>query len=281
MVLWGRSRQSTNIRDLRGRGGLMGGGCLTLVIIVVALILGVDPRAALQMGGAVQQGGQTAETGGVEATDEEARFVAAILGDTEDVWNAIFAANGSDYQEPTLTLFSGGVSSGCGNASSAMGPFYCPLDQGVYLDMSFFQELSQRFGAPGDFAAAYVIAHEVGHHVQNLTGVSEQTRSAQQQMGQADANALSVRVELQADCYAGLWANHAQAQRQIIEPGDIEEGLTAAAAIGDDRLSRGSGGSVSPESFTHGTSEQRVRWFRRGYETGDPRQCDTFNTTAL
>jgi uncharacterized protein len=279
MVLWGRSRQSTNIRDLRGRGGLMGGGCLTLVIVIVAVIFGVDPRPLLQMGGSVQQ--QGAETGAVDATDEEAAFVGAILGDTEDVWNAVFAANGSDYQEPVLTLFSGAVASGCGNASAAMGPFYCPLDQGVYLDMSFFRELSNRFGAPGDFAAAYVIAHEVGHHVQNLTGVSDQVRNAQQGAGQADANALSVRLELQADCYAGIWANHAQQQRQIIEPGDIEEGLTAAAAIGDDRLQRDSGGSVVPESFTHGTSEQRVRWFSRGYEAGDPRQCDTFNTTSL
>ena len=279
MVLWGRSRQSTNIRDLRGRGGLMGGGCLTLVVVIVALIFGVDPRPLLQMGGNVQQ--QGAETGAVDASDEEAAFVGAILGDTEDVWNAVFAANGSDYQEPVLTLFSGAVSSGCGNASSAMGPFYCPLDQGVYLDMSFFRELSTRFGAPGDFAAAYVIAHEVGHHVQNLTGVSDQVRNAQQNMGQSDANALSVRLELQADCYAGMWANHAQQQRQIIEPGDIEEGLTAAAAIGDDRLQRESGGSVVPESFTHGTSEQRVRWFQRGYQAGDPRQCDTFNSPTL
>ena len=281
MVLWGRSRQSGNIRDLRGRGGLMGGGCLTLVIIIVALVLGVDPRPLLQMGGGAGPGASSVETGTVDPSDEQGRFVAAILGDTEDVWNAIFAANGSDYQEPVLTLFSGAVSSGCGNASSAVGPFYCPLDQGVYLDMSFFDELSQRFGAPGDFAAAYVIAHEVGHHVQNLTGVSDRVRNAQQSMGQADANALSVRLELQADCYAGLWANHAQAQRQIIEPGDIEEGLTAAAAIGDDRLQRESGGSVVPESFTHGTSEQRVRWFRRGYETGDPAQCDTFGGGAV
>jgi uncharacterized protein len=281
MVLWGQSRQSTNIRDLRGRGGLMGGGCLTLVIIIVALIFGIDPRPLLQMGDAVQQGGQTVETGAVDPNDENARFVAAILGDTEDTWNAIFAQNGSDYVEPTLTLFSGGVNTACGSASSAMGPFYCPNDQGVYLDMSFFQELSDRFGAPGDFAAAYVVAHEVGHHVQNLTGVSDQVRNAQQSAGQADANALSVRVELQADCYAGIWANRAQTERQIIEEGDIEEGLTAAAAIGDDRLQRESGGSVVPESFTHGTSEQRVRWFRRGYESGDVRQCDTFNAGSL
>ena len=280
MVLWGRSRQSTNIRDLRGKGGLMGGGCLTLVIIIVALILGVDPRPLLQMGDAVAPA-PSAETGAVDPNDENARFVAAILGDTEDTWNAIFAANGSDYQEPVLTLFSGAVRSGCGNASAAMGPFYCPLDNGVYLDMSFFQELSQRFGAPGDFAAAYVIAHEVGHHVQNLTGVSDQVRNAQQGMGQADANQLSVRMELQADCYAGIWANNAQQQRQIIEEGDIEEGLTAASAIGDDRLQRESGGSVVPESFTHGSSEQRVRWFTRGYQSGDPQQCDTFNAPTL
>jgi len=281
MVLWQRSRQSTNIRDLRGRGGIAMGGCGTLVIIIIALVLGVDPRPLLQMGDAVQQQSPGVEPGTVDPTDEQARFVGAILGDTEDVWNAIFAANGSDYEEPVLTLFSGAVSSGCGNASAAVGPFYCPADRGVYLDMSFFEELSSRFGAPGDFAAAYVIAHEVGHHVQNLTGVSDQVRNAQQRVGQAEGNALSVRLELQADCYAGLWANHAQAQRQIIQPGDIEEGLTAAAAIGDDRLASRAGGAVVPESFTHGTSEQRVRWFTRGYQTGDPQQCDTFNAAQI
>ena len=280
MVIWGRSRQSTNIRDLRGKGGLAGGGCLTLVIIIVALIFGIDPRPLLQMGESVQTA-PTEGTGTVDPNDEQARFVGAMLGETEDVWNAIFAANGGDYQEPVLTLFDGAVRSGCGNASAAVGPFYCPLDQGVYLDLSFFRELSERFGAPGDFAAAYVIAHEVGHHVQNLTGVSEQTRRAQQSMGQAEANEVSVRVELQADCYAGVWANHAQAQRQILEPGDIEEGLAAAAAIGDDRLQRQSGGQVVPESFTHGSSAQRVRWFSRGFQSGDPNQCDTFNAQAL
>jgi len=275
MVLWRRSRQSTNIRDLRGRGGLMGGGCFTLIIIIVALILGVDPRPLLQMGESVQQA-PSQPTGGVQPGDEQGQFVAAILGDTEDVWNAIFAASGSDYQEPVLTLFDGAVRSACGTASSAVGPFYCPLDNGVYLDVSFFRELSERFGAPGDFAAAYVIAHEVGHHVQNLTGTSDRVRQAQQASGQVEANELSVRLELQADCYAGIWANHAQQQRQILEPGDIEEGLAAAAAIGDDRLQREAGGQVVPESFTHGTSDQRVRWFSRGYQTGDPQACDTF-----
>lgn len=282
MVLWKRSRQSTNVRDLRGRrGGLLGGGCLTLVIIIVAMVLGVDPRPLLQMGDAVQQQTQTTETGAPPADDEQAQFVAAILGDTEDVWNRLFAESGSSYQEPVLTLFSGAVRSGCGNASAAVGPFYCPLDSGVYLDMSFFRELSERFGAPGDFAAAYVIAHEVGHHVQNLTGTSDRVRRAQQSAGTAEANSLSVRLELQADCYAGLWANHAQRERQILEPGDIEEGLTAAAAIGDDRLQTRSGGQVVPESFTHGTSRQRVRWFTRGFETGDPTACDTFATDRL
>ncbi|HUF12715.1 MAG TPA: neutral zinc metallopeptidase [Longimicrobiales bacterium] len=283
MVLWKRSRQSTNVRDLRGRGrgGLLGGGCLTVVIIIVALVLGVDPRPLLQMGDAVQQQQQSTETGAPPADDEQARFVAAILGDTEDVWNRIFTDNDSDYQEPVLTLFSGAVRSGCGNASAAMGPFYCPLDAGVYLDMSFFRELSDRFGAPGDFAAAYVIAHEVGHHVQNLTGVSDRVRRAQQAAAPAEANTLSVRLELQADCYAGIWAHHAQAQRQILEPGDIEEGLTAAAAIGDDRLQSRAGGAVVPESFTHGTSRQRVDWFTRGYRAGDPDQCDTFGATSL
>ena len=281
MVLWRRSRQSTNVRDLRGRGGLMGGGCLTLVIIVVALFLGVDPRPLLQMGETVQQ--QTGgEAGAPPADDEQTQFVRAMLGDTEDVWNAIFAASGSDYVEPTLTLFSGGVQSGCGYAPAAVGPFYCPVDSGVYLDMTFFRDLSERFGAPGDFARAYVIAHEVGHHVQNLTGDSDRVRQAQQRASSAEANALSVRLELQADCYAGLWANRAQRERQILEPGDVEEGLAAAAAIGDDRLQSGSGsGQVSPESFTHGTSAQRVAWFTRGLETGDPGECDTFNAQEL
>jgi hypothetical protein len=259
----------------------VGGGCFTLVIIIVAIVLGVDPRPLLQMGDAVQQQQQPTETGAPPADDEEARFVAAILGDTEDVWNRVFAESGSGYQEPVLTLFSGGVRSGCGNASAAMGPFYCPLDSGVYLDMSFFRELSDRFGAPGDFAAAYVIAHEVGHHVQNLTGASDQVRRAQQAASPAEANELSVLLELQADCYAGLWAHHAQAQRQILEPGDIEEGLTAAAAIGDDRLQSRAGSDVVPESFTHGTSAQRVRWFTRGFESGNANACDTFGAAQL
>lgn len=279
MVLWRRSRQSGNVRDLRGKGGLMGGGCLTLVIIIVALVLGVDPRPLLQMGESVQQ--TSTEAGAPPETDEQAQFVEAILGDTEDVWNAIFSASGSDYVEPTLSLFSGGVQSGCGYAPAAVGPFYCPLDSGVYLDMSFFNELSERFGAPGDFARAYVIAHEVGHHVQNLTGTSDRVRQSQQGASSGAANALSVQLELQADCYAGLWAHHAQRERQILEPGDIEEGLAAAAAIGDDRLQSQAQGEVTPESFTHGSSEQRVRWFTTGFESGDPTNCDTFNTSRL
>jgi predicted metalloprotease len=199
-----------------------------------------------------------------------------VLGDTEDTWNEIFRKNGRDYPEPQLVLFSGAVQSGCGVAQSAMGPFYCPSDQRVYIDLDFYRELRDKFGAGGDFAQAYVIAHEVGHHVQTVLGVSDQVRDAQQQTGKRGANALSVRMELQADCFAGVWANHADTARKVVEPGDIEEALNAASAIGDDKLQRATQGQVVPESFTHGSSAQRMGWFKRGYETGDPNSCDTF-----
>jgi predicted metalloprotease len=199
-----------------------------------------------------------------------------VLKDTEDVWGELFASMGKTYQAPRLILFTGQVESACGSASSAVGPFYCPGDAQVYLDTEFFDDLHRRFGAPGDFAEAYVIAHEVGHHVQNLLGVSGRVQSLRRQMGEAEANRLSVRLELQADFFAGVWAHHAQAAKQILEAGDIEEALSAATAIGDDRLQRQARGTVTPDAFTHGTSEQRMRWFRRGFESGDPNACDTF-----
>jgi hypothetical protein len=204
-----------------------------------------------------------------------------VLADTEDAWSAIFAEGGQRYVEPTLVLFTDRVQSACGMAGAAMGPFYCPADQQIYIDLGFYDELRTRFRAPGDFAQAYVIAHEVGHHVQNLLGVSDEVHKAQRGLSKAEANALSVRLELQADCFAGVWANHAQRTRALLEPGDLEEALGAASAIGDDRIQRQTGGAVAPDSFTHGSSEQRVRWFRRGFETGDGGLCDTFSATSL
>lgn len=275
-------RQSSNIEDRRGMRpvrtgvGLSIGGVLFLVVLSM---LGVDPRPFLGMATkqAEPQMEQTAEP--YQETPQEAtlrEMTAVVLADTEETWHALLPQYGVQYVEPTLVLFSGAVQSGCGFAQSQMGPFYCPADQKLYIDMSFYDDLSRRFGAPGDFAQAYVIAHEVGHHVQNLVGTAGKVREAQQGMGQAQANALSVRMELQADCYAGVWANHAARSRQLLESGDIEEGLNAASAIGDDRLQKQSQGHVVPDAFTHGTSEQRVEWFRKGLETGTPEACDTF-----
>jgi hypothetical protein len=252
---------------------MAGGGAGMILLVVVGLLFGVDPRALLQQGGgAVAPGAeQPGETG--TPTDPAGDRAAGMLGSTEDAWNAIFAQSGQDYPEPTLVLFRGAVQSACGFAQAAVGPFYCPRDRQVYVDLEFFDELSQRFGAPGDFAQAYVIAHEVGHHVQNITGVFEQTAGAR-------SNETSVRQELQADCLAGVWAFHAGSAQQL-EPGDVEEALRAASAIGDDRLQQQAQGHVVPESFTHGSSEQRVRWFRRGYESGSINTCDTFNARTL
>ena len=283
MVRWRRMRQSGNVSDRRGMGkGLLGGGIVTIVAVIAALLFGVDPSAVLQVGEAVQQNTQP-RGGAPPESDEQAQMVEAFLGSTEDVWGDVFRASGAGaYREPTLVLFSGSTRSGCGHASSAVGPFYCPLDGTVYLDMSFFDELGRRFGAPGDFGQAYVIAHEVGHHVQNLTGVADQVRSAQQSAAsRAQANELQVRMELQADCYAGVWAARADRVDAVLEPGDSEEGMRAAAASGDDRLQRQTQGQVMPETFTHGTSEQRQRWLRRGLETGDPSACDAFGQPHL
>ena len=274
---WEGNRQSENVEDRRGmRGPVMaGGGVMTLVLVLVVWLLGGDPMALLQQlpqgpppgqGGPLDPGGQGAAPG---IDDKQKEFVAVVLADTEDVWREQFRLLGQKYEDPKLILFSDSTESACGFAQSATGPFYCPGDNMVYLDTSFFRELETRFQAPGDFAKAYVIAHEVGHHVQNLLGWSDHVHAAQQRAGKVGANKLSVRLELQADYLAGVWAYHAHRARHILERGDIETAISAATAIGDDRLQRESRGVVVPDSFTHGSSAQRVRWFRRGLETGD------------
>jgi predicted metalloprotease len=241
-----------------------------VLLLLFSALTGQNPADLLPSGE-----GETGVVGEPAADDKPARFISVVLKSTEDVWGEVFRQRGQRYEEPAIVLFTDATQSGCGVGQSAMGPFYCPLDRKVYLDLSFFRDLDERFGAPGDFAQAYVVAHEVGHHVQTITGLSEQVADARRQLGRGQSNALSVRQELQADCYAGLWGHYA-AQQGLLEPGDAEEGLRAAAAIGDDRLQRQSGGRVAPESFTHGSSEQRVSWLRRGLEGGDLRACDTF-----
>lgn len=275
---WKKGRRSSNVEDRRGqrvgRGVKMGGG-VTLLVVVAVLLLGGDPSALLQMAGespATQTRAPTA------AEDETADFITVVLGSTEDVWSQIFASAGRSYREPTLVLFTDMVQSACGMNTAATGPFYCPPDQKVYIDVGFFRELA-RIGGAGDFAQAYVVGHEVGHHVQNLVGTSDAVRQAQARSGsQAEANSLSVAMELQADCYAGVWAHQINRRggEVVLEPGDVEEGLRAAAAIGDDRLMRSAGRAANPESFTHGSSEQRATWLRRGLETGSVEACDTF-----
>jgi uncharacterized protein len=256
----------------------VGGGIGTLLLVLVALYFGVDPTPLLQGGGPLGQSGAPAEGPPLEAgqADPAAQFVAVVLGDTEDTWNQVFAEGGETYQPPVLVLFSGTVQSACGFAQAAMGPFYCPADRKVYIDLSFYDDLKNRFNAPGDFAQAYVIAHEVGHHIQNLLGISGQVQAERQRVSEVEGNGLSVRLELQADCLAGVWANRADRARQILEQGDLEEALNAASAIGDDRLQQQSRGYVTPDSFTHGSAEQRMRWFRRGLEAGQVNACDTF-----
>lgn len=277
MVDWRGRQRSSNVDDRRGtrvRRGAVGGGIGLLVLLVVAVVLGVDPSALLQMA----DGAGTA-TEAYEPTPEEdrlAEFVSVILADTEETWREVFRQNGREYREPTLVLFTGAARSACGFAGAAVGPFYCPRDEQVYIDLSFYRDLADRYGAPGDFAQAYVLAHEVGHHVQTLLGISERVRRAQASASRTDANRLSVRLELQADCLAGVWAHHAERARDLLEGGDVEEGLRAAAAIGDDRLQRRSRGTVVPESFTHGTSAQRARWFGTGLDGGTLEDCDTF-----
>ncbi len=306
-MLWRGRRQSGNIEDLRGRpggfprigmprGGPLGGGPFggrmgprsrfggslgLLVIAALVLIFGgnlldqpnqsaIDDRTAV--------GNSEGRSG---ASDEQRDFIAVVLADTEDVWNDLFGQFSRDYPEPKLVLFSGGAGSACGFAQSVTGPFYCPGDRKIYIDLSFYRELSERLKAPGDFAQAYVLAHEVGHHVQNTLGVLEDVAGLQAKLNAAERNALSVRVELQADCYAGLWAHHAEKTKQILEPGDIDEALGAASAVGDDRLQKQTGGGIVPDAFTHGTAEQRARWFRRGFELGTIIACDTFEAAQL
>lgn len=282
---WTGRRQSSNVEDQRGRrvgGGMLSKGGLGLggivIIIVISLILGKNPLTLLEQTG-VTTGDYTTEQA-VETSpqqEEQKQFVSTVLADTEDVWHKLL----SDYKEPTLVLFSNHVESACGMASSASGPFYCPADEKVYIDLSFYDDLQNRFRAPGDFAQAYVIAHEVGHHIQNLMGITDKVHAQRNTLSEEEYNQLSVRLELQADFFAGVWAHHANKLQNILEPGDLEEALQAATAIGDDRLQMQSQGYIVPDSFTHGTSEQRVRWFRKGFETGDLNQGDTFNTTDL
>jgi hypothetical protein len=265
-------------------GGKMavGGGCGTLIIIILALVFGVDPRQLLGGGdGGPVEGPAPVQRQGPQQSDAQTQFVSKVLATTEDVWGDIFKRNGSQYRKPTLQIFRGQTNTACGRAGASVGPFYCPGDEKVYIDLSFYDELQTRFRAPGDFAQAYVIAHEVGHHVQNLLGTSDKVTQLQQRArSEAQANDLSVRLELQADCYAGVWGFYAK-QRDILDPGDLEEALGAASAIGDDRLQREAQGRVVPDSFTHGSSEQRMRWFRAGFDAGDVRRCDTFGTRGL
>lgn len=316
---WRGRRQSSNIEDRRGMGGGtrfpggglgglgggMGGGRIggrggiglfgILILLGIAWFLGINPLALLSgsldsggydssgydSGGYATPGQQTGSTFAPASQEELKEFVAVVLADTEDTWHAILPQVGAQYRDPRLVLFSGGAQSACGFAQSAVGPFYCPGDEKVYLDLDFFDELSQRFGAPGDFAQAYVIAHEVGHHVQKVLGIEEQVDAARRSMGESEANALSVRVELQADCFAGIWANRAQKEQGMVESGDIDEALGAASAVGDDTLQKQATGRVVPDSFTHGTAAQRQRWFKTGYQTGDIGACDTFNAKTL
>ncbi|MFK7759675.1 MAG: neutral zinc metallopeptidase [Phycisphaerales bacterium] len=297
---WQGRRQSRNIEDRRlQRGGgkkvVAGGGLGTIAIIIIVILLGGNPQQLIQSLPAPQQGSSqsgnqrgnqsggfgnsTTQTAELTAEDQQqAAFVATVLADTEDVWNSLLAQQGTRYAEPTLVLFRDQVQSACGFASSASGPFYCPADQKVYLDLSFFDELARKFQAPGDFAQAYVIAHEVGHHVQHLMGITGRVHSMRRQISQEEYNALSVRLELQADFLAGVWAHHAQRTKNILESGDIQEALRAASSIGDDTIQKRMQGYVVPESFTHGTSDQRIKWFTLGYETGDLSKGDTFNS---
>lgn len=301
-MLWKGRRQSDNVEDRRGQGGGLGGGLggspgqfripiggraggggLSTIVILVVLFFalracGIDPMEILAGGdgGYGPGNGQVTQDQGGGATDETKQFVSTVLAETEDTWSGIFQSEGLTYRDPKLVLFSGQINSACGFASSAAGPFYCPSDQKVYLDMSFFRQLASQFGAAGDFAQAYVIAHEVGHHVQNLTGILPKVNQMRQQMGEAESNAMSMRVELQADCFAGVWGHYTD-QKGLLEQGDLEEALNAAKQIGDDTLQKKMQGYVVPETFNHGTSQQRQTWFARGFKSGKISDCDTFN----
>ena len=282
---WRDRRQSENIEDRRGSRvsrGVVGGGLGTVALVLLAMYFGVDPSVVLQGVGGSTTGTSTNEPYTESEMEAEWRQqVAVTVAETEDSWRVIFKELGGDYREPVLVLFSGAVDSGCGFAEAAMGPFYCSADERVFIDLSFFDELQARLGAGGDFPRAYVVAHEVGHHVQNLLGISDRVQGLRQRVDEAEANQLSVRLELQADCFSGLWAHRAAGVAGILEPGDIEEALNAASAIGDDTLQRNAGRAVVPDSFTHGSSSQRQRWFRRGYDTGSFDDCDTFKEADL
>lgn len=280
---WELGRRSSNVEDRRGSGvsgPVVGGGIGAVFLAVIVALLGGDPSVVFQQGQqqvpsapSYPESNRTQTSG---ASDRMAEFVSVVLADTEDTWNSLFRQMGANYVEPKLVLYSNAVESACGYARSAVGPFYCPRDQKVYIDLSFYRDLKYKYNAPGDFAQAYVIAHEVGHHVQNLMGISGKVQALQRQVDAREANQLSVRLELQADCFAGVWANHANRSRQVLEAGDVEEALNAASSIGDDRLQSQAKGYVVPDSFTHGSSAQRAKWFRQGIQTGDPAQCNTF-----
>jgi predicted metalloprotease len=285
---WQGNRQSENVEDVRGAGGgggfHLGGGSIGLGTVAIAVVagwlFGINPLTILGL----MSGGTTQEAPVAQkppADDEMARFVSTVLADTEDVWRAKFRQAGQTYRDPKLVLFRGSTPTACGQGQAAMGPFYCPLDEKVYIDLRFYETMRSRMGAPGDFAQAYVIAHEVGHHVQRVLGITDKVESMRSRMSPTQGNALSVRLELQADCFAGVWAHDAQAARQVLEQGDVEEALNAASQIGDDMLQRRSQGTIVPESFTHGTSAQRVTWFKRGLQTGSINQCNTFEAREL
>jgi uncharacterized protein len=278
----GNQRASGNVEDRRGMGMVGGGlGVGGIVVAVIAYFLGFDPGTAIQVGQQVSNrtGQESREVQRGTPEDQMGQFVSKVLGSTEDVWGRIFQQSGSQYRAPTLVLYDGQVRSACGTGQAAMGPFYCPADEKLYIDLSFYRDLQNRFRAPGDFAQAYVIAHEVGHHIQKLTGSFKRLEQAKARGSQAEFNRTSVRMELQADCYAGIWGHYAGTMKQL-SPGDIEEALNAAQAIGDDRLQKQAQGRVVPDSFTHGSSEQRMRWFKRGMDSGNPKSCDTFSVAA-
>jgi len=286
-VKWEGNRQSDNVEDRRSGGAGLGGRSIGIGSVAIALVvsyfLGVSPITVLNVltGGGTDGQTRSAPAQRPPADDRMAAFVSTVLADTEDVWKAVFVQAGATYREPKLVLFRGTTSTACGQGQAAMGPFYCPADQNVYIDLGFYETLQNQLGAPGDFAQAYVIAHEVGHHVQNLMGITSKMEQMRGRASQSEYNALSVRLELQADCFSGVWANHAQAARQLLEQGDVEEAMNAAARIGDDALQRASTGQVVPDSFTHGTSAQRQRWFKTGLRSGNLKECDTFSTRQL
>jgi len=286
-MLWKDRRESENVEDRRDevvtRGAKKSVGIITIIVAVIAMYFGVDPAVVLKH---IPNNGTTSTTQSTpktKSTEEEqlVAFISVVLADTEDTWNKLFKDMGKSYQEPVLVLFSGAVQSACGFADAAVGPFYCPADKKAYIDLSFYQDLKQRFHSPGDFAQAYVIAHEIGHHVQKLLGISDKIHAASAKLSEVEANKLSVKIELQADCFAGVWANHTDKTKKILEKGDMEEALNAASNIGDDRLQKQARGQITPDSFTHGTSEQRMRWFKRGFDSGNINQCNTFNATSL